>query len=91
VPFKLDAQTLRNGDRFTFSTAAGSVDILGTPAGTRGFSDLDVDATDEDIDGITVRVASLDDLIRMKDASGRSKDRLGLEWLAAVKEELDRG
>ena len=91
LPFRLDATSLSNGDRFTFSTAAGPVDILGAPAGTSGFADLNRDATDEDVDGVKVRVASLDDLIRMKDAAGRVKDRLGLEWLAALKEELDQG
>jgi hypothetical protein len=91
LPFKLDATSLRNGDQFTFSTAAGSVDILGAPAGTSGFADLNRDATDEEVDGLKIRVASLDDLIRMKDAAGRAKDRLGLEWLAALKEELDQG
>jgi hypothetical protein len=35
VPFLLDAETLRNGDRFTFVTRAGSLDILASPSGIR--------------------------------------------------------
>ena len=31
LPFRLDARTLRNGDSFTFDTAHGPFDILGTP------------------------------------------------------------
>jgi hypothetical protein len=87
VPFQLDARTLRAGDHFTFSTAAGPLDVLGTPSGTKGFRDLDANATDELVDGLTIRVASIEDLIRMKRASGRAKDRIALEWLSAVRDE----
>jgi HEAT repeat protein len=91
VPFQLDARTLRAGDHFTFTTSAGALDILGTPSGTSGFADLNSDATDEEIDGLTVRVASVEDLIRMKRAAGRPKDLIELEWLSAVRDEVERG
>lgn len=91
VPFQLDAQAIQNGDHFTFITNAGSLDCLGTPAGTAGYKDLDSAATLEDLDGLEVRVASLDDLIRMKRAAGRPKDLIGLEWLGALRDELERG
>lgn len=91
VPFLLDARTLHAGDHFTFATSAGPVDILGTPAGTKGFADLDANATDEEVDGLTIRVASIEDLIRMKRASGRAKDRIALEWLSAVRDEARGG
>ena len=88
VPFVLDAQTLAAGDHFTFATDAGPLDCLATPAGTEGFADLDASATGEDLDGLVVRVASLEDLIRMKRAAGRPQDRVALEWLAALRDEL---
>ena len=89
VAFQLDAATLRAGDHFTFTTTAGSLDCLGTPAGTQGFADLEASATDEDLGGLIVRVASLDDLIRMKRAAGRPKDLIEVEWLSALRDELD--
>lgn len=89
IPFLLDGRTLEAGDRFTFATDAGPMDCLGTPAGTDGFVDLDASATDEDLDGLVVRVASLDDLIRMKRAAGRPQDRIAVEWLSALRDELD--
>ena len=89
LPFVLDAETIRNGDHFTFTTSAGSVDCMGTPAGVRGFDDLDAGASDEDIDGLVVRVASLDDLIRMKQAAGRAKDREHEIWLRSLRDEIE--
>jgi hypothetical protein len=91
VPFLLDARTLRVGDHFTFSTSVGALDILGTPSGTKGYADLDANATDEVVDGLTVRVASIEDLIRMKRAAGRPKDLIALEWLVAVRDEVEGG
>ena len=89
VAFPLDAKTLESGDQFTFSTRVGALDCLGTPAGTEGFADLDRHATSEDLDGLVVRVASVDDLIRMKRAAGRPQDRIAIEWLTALRDELD--
>lgn len=91
VPFRLDARSLAAGDTFTFVTDAGDLDILGTPAGTTGFDDLNRTAETVDIDGLVVRVASIDDLIRMKRAAGRPKDLIEVEVLAALREEIDAG
>lgn len=66
VPFRLDARSLAAGGSFTFSTDAGDLDIIATPAGTSGFDDLLATAEPTDLDGLTVLVASIDDLIRMK-------------------------
>lgn len=88
VPFQLEAATLAAGDAFTFMTSCGALDCLATPSGTAGFDDLDADATSEDVDGITVRVCSLDALERMKRAAGRPKDLIALEWIRATREEL---
>jgi hypothetical protein len=90
VPFRLDARTLAAGDSFTFTTDAGDLDILGTPAGTSGFEDLVGDADVLDLNGISVAVAALGDLIRMKRAAGRPKDLIELEVLGALREEIDK-
>lgn len=88
VPFQMEAETIERGDHFTFATDAGDLDCIGTPAGTQGFEDLDANARDADLDGLVVRIASLDDLIRMKRAAGRAKDRAELEILGALRDEL---
>lgn len=89
VPFHPGRSTLEAGDHFTFATDAGPLDCLGTPAGTDGFADLDASATDVDLESVVVRVASLDDLIRMKRAADRPQDRIAVEWLSALSDELE--
>lgn len=91
VRVRLDAKLLRAGDIFTFTTDIGWVDLLGTPAGTAGYDDLARTADAFDLFGSRVLVASVEDLIRMKRASGRPKDLLALEELGALRDESSRG
>ena len=87
VPFRLDAKALAAGDSFTFVTDLGDFDILGTPWGTAGYDDLIRSAEKMEIGGRLVMVASVDDLIRMKQAAGRPKDLFAVELLGALREE----
>ena len=86
-----DARTLLAEEIFTFATTWGDLDCMGAPAGTKGFNDLNANAVEMDIEGMKIRVVSLNDLIRIKRASGRPKDRVELEVLGALREELEKG
>lgn len=88
LPFLLEAEALKAGDTFTLTTSLGDLDLLGTPAGTGGYADLVNKAVEIDIDGMSVWIASIDDLIRMKEAANRPKDRAELEILGALRDEL---
>lgn len=89
LPFILDGRTIAMGDSFTFLTDCGSVDVLATPAGTEGYGDLIRNAVKVDLGGLEVAVASIDDLLRMKRASNRPKDRALIPHLQALRDELD--
>ena len=90
VPFILDAKTLANGQKFTFMTKVGPLDVLGTPSGVKGYDELIANVVEFDLgDGLVLPVCDLEDLIRMKRAAGRTKDRIELEVLAAVRDERD--
>lgn len=89
LPFLLDARTIKAGDCFTFTTSDGSLDCLGTPAGTAGYEDLASRATAMTFNGLTVQVASVDDLIRMKQAAGRQKDIDAIFHLRALRDRIE--
>ncbi len=76
IPFLLDAETLEKGGNFTFDTKLGSLDVLAYPAGSPPYERLREESRVITLDGHAVRVASLDHLIRMKEAAGRTKDKL---------------
>jgi hypothetical protein len=76
LPFTLDAKTLENGAHFTFDTPYGSVDILTDPDGAPKYDELKSAAGAPQPLGVLVYAASLDHLIGMKEAAGRTKDKL---------------
>ncbi len=67
-------QTLANGASFTLDTDAGPVDYLNGVPGADDYSALRDRAVETTAAGVIVRVVGLDDLIRMKRASGRPQD-----------------
>ncbi len=88
LPFQLDAKTLRQGMNFTFSTPYGSFDILGDAAGAPSFHELWAAGEEVEIRGRAVRIASLDHLIAMKEAAGRTKDKLHATEYRMLSDEL---
>jgi predicted nucleotidyltransferase len=85
--FLWDERTLKMGQNFTLVTDAGSLDLLGEPAGVGPFEELWGRAVVMELFGESVRVASIEDLIAMKKAAGRTKDKnhiLELEQIRAV-------
>ncbi|HEY2323337.1 MAG TPA: hypothetical protein VGJ82_10805 [Thermoanaerobaculia bacterium] len=82
----VDAGTIWQGHNFTFITDAGFFDCLASPeeGAPTGYDDLAHNAATLSIAGGPVLVTSLEDLIRMKQAAGRAKDRIEVEVLKAV-------
>ncbi|HYY33593.1 MAG TPA: hypothetical protein VE693_08465 [Gaiellaceae bacterium] len=82
VPFPIDARMLARGEAWTLDTRFGSLDLVFAPAGTQGYDDLRRDALLVDLGtDRPVLVASIRDVIRMKEASAREKDRMQLPAL----------
>jgi hypothetical protein len=90
LPFQIDARSLAAGSNFTFESKLGPFDILGHADGMRGYDAMRADSTSEDLWGVLVRTVSVDDLIRMKRAAGRPKDKAMAEELIAIAEDQRR-
>jgi hypothetical protein len=89
-PFPIDAAYLDRADSWTLATQAGPLDILFAPTGTAGYADLRRDAVQATLRGTPVLLASLRDIIRMKEASRRPKDEAQLPALRRTLEVIRR-
>jgi len=85
VPFVPDGRTLRRTQILTLDTAEGPLDLLAAPSGSPGFRVLRERAETARVAGVSVPIASLDDLIAMKRAAGRPKDLVAVEELEAIR------
>jgi hypothetical protein len=90
LPFQIDAKTLAAGSNFTFDSEVGPFDILGHADGMRDYETMRAAAVREELWDVPVRVASIDDLIGMKRAAGRPKDKAMAEELIALAEDQRR-
>ena len=84
LDFDCSAKMLARADTWNLITNAGRIDIAFMPAGTRGFEDLASGADKFRAYGVTFLTASLDDIIRSKEAAGRPKDRDDVALLKAI-------
>lgn len=70
----------------------GEIDLTFTPAGKAGgYDGWRAGATTEIVsEGLTVLVASLDDIIDSKQTANRAKDHMALPYLESLRDELRR-
>lgn len=81
LPFDRSAETLDRTEILNLVTRYGALDLTFVPSGTSGYPDLERSAQTIDVEGVSVSVAALDDVIRSKEAAGREKDRVVLPSL----------
>jgi hypothetical protein len=75
LPFDCSPSMLARADLWNLVTSAGRLDIAFAPSGTDGYADLMNDAVPFDVFGVRLNVASLEDIIRSKEAADRPQDR----------------
>lgn len=75
LPFDCSSPTLSRAELWNLVTAAGRLDIAFIPSGTDGYADLIDGAVPFDVFGVRLHVASLEDIIRSKEAADRPQDR----------------
>jgi hypothetical protein len=85
LPFDCSAAALGRARMWNLVTKAGRLDIAFAPAGFAGYDDLAEDAEKFEAFGVRFLVASLDDIIRSKESTGRSKDEDDVALLRDLK------
>ena len=85
LPVVVNAATLESFGSSTWMTGAGPVDLLvelrDRDGGRHSYRELARRAVRYEVGGVTVSLASLDDIIGSKEFAGREKDREGLPEL----------
>jgi hypothetical protein len=84
LAFSHTGASLLDAQVWNLTTLYGELDISFVPNGTSGYEDLARDALPESLYGIEVRVASLADIIRSKQAANRPKDQRVLPTLREI-------
>ena len=85
LPFVPDDRTLRRTELLCLATPSGPIDVLVAPPGAPAYRMLKKRADRFDVAGVTVLVASLEDLEVMKRTADRPKDRVDLEEIDVIR------
>ena len=75
LAFDCSAATLARAEMWNLVTAAGRLDLAFRPSGTEGYEDLARHAVSFEVFGVRLEAASLEDLVRSKEAADRPQDR----------------
>lgn len=75
LKFDCSAQALARAEMWSLVTSAGRLDLAFAPSGTEGYDDLIRNALEYEVFGTRLNAASLEDIIRSKQASDRPQDR----------------
>lgn len=75
LTFDCTPATLGRADLWNLVTSAGRLDVAFSPSGTDGYEDLIRHAVPFDVFGVRLDAASLEDIVRSKEAADRPQDR----------------
>ena len=89
LPFSWDAKTIRSGLNFTLTTNVGDADLFGEVTGGGTYSDLLPHSFEVEAFGVHFKCIDLPTLIRIKEATGRPKDREAVAELRILLEESE--
>lgn len=81
LPFGHDGTSLGRAAIWNLQTRFGDLDILSEPGGIGRFEDIKARSVQLQTRGLTITVASLDDIILSKETAGRPKDLAALPGL----------
>ena len=85
APFVPDGRSPARREILTLDTDVGPLDVLMRPHGCPPYDEVRRRAERKDLGDFSVLVASIDDLIAMKQSAGRPKDLVVVEELEAIR------
>ena len=89
IPLPADSRPLARAEILNLTADAGDLDITNRPDGTGGYEDLKRGARHEPLgEELHIAIASLENIIRSKTASGRANDLAALPQLCAALPQL---
>lgn len=91
IAFEPSAPFLSRLTVLNLTTHHGDLDLVMTPAGLGDYDDMVRHAQEITVDGVTIHVASLANVIASKEASNRVKDRLTLPGLRVLQRKIAEG
>ena len=83
APF--DERSLAQATNVTLTTDLGSLDLFGEMSGVGGYTEIVNEAKTINLGSVVFQVASLETIIRSKEAADRPKDRATLSELKALR------
>lgn len=86
LPFILDAETLKRGLNFTFTTDIGDLDLLGEVRGVGHYEEVLAGSITVELFDHRFAVIDIGKLVIAKRAAGRPKDLIALPELEAIQE-----
>ncbi|HEX7773836.1 MAG TPA: hypothetical protein VF435_15550 [Pyrinomonadaceae bacterium] len=86
LPFILDAETLKRGLNFTFTTDVGDLDLLGEVRGVGNYDEVLAGSITVELFDYRFAVIDIGKLVIAKRAAGRPKDLIALPELEAIQE-----
>ena len=90
LPFRFDERTVLSGLNFTLTTSLGDLDLLGEITAGGHFEDLVPHSIPPHLYGCDTLCLDLEQLIKVKRATGRPKDLEAIAELTAILEERKR-
>jgi hypothetical protein len=90
LPFILDAETLKRGLNFTFTTDVGDLDLLSEVRGVGHYDEVFADSITVELFDYRFAVIDIGKLVIAKRAAGRPKDLLALPELEAIQEAQEK-
>jgi hypothetical protein len=87
LPDPLDSSALELGGNWVLSTRLGRLDVMQWIGDSPLWSQLAPKAIKDQIAGLSIKIVSLEDLVRLKEMAGRPEDLVDLQRLREVRED----